>query len=162
MPSQQRPARIGFLLSQLGVLAAELFAAQTRELGITPSEAGVIRIIGRSSGISQRDLAGKLGIVQSRVVVLIDRLESAGFAKRVRSESDRRTQQLELTEAGQVVLRKLRTAAEAQETAITAGMDPDQRRQLFELLSTLSVLRSLDSEVHRGNRPADRENLSKF
>lgn len=152
MPSQQRPARIGFLLSQLGALAAELFAAQTRELGITPSEAGVIRIIGRSSGISQRDLAGKLGIVQSRVVVLIDRLESAGFAKRVRSKSDRRTQQLELTEAGQVVLRKLRTAAEAQETAITAGMDPDQRRQLLELLSTLSGLRSLDSEVHRGYR----------
>ena len=88
MSVPQRPARIGFMLAQLGAHAAELFARQTRDLGITPAEAGVIRIIGRTPGISQRELAQKLGAVQSRVVVLIDRLESAGLATRTRRASD--------------------------------------------------------------------------
>ena len=82
--ANERPARIGFLLSQLGAHAAELFAHHTRELGVTPSEAGVVRIISRQPGISQRELAGRLGAVQSRVVALIDRLEQAGFVTRTR------------------------------------------------------------------------------
>ncbi|GAB3270218.1 MarR family transcriptional regulator [Sinomonas notoginsengisoli] len=151
-----RPARIGFLLSQLGEHATELFADQTRGLGISPSEAGVIRIIGRSPGISQRELAGRLGSVQSRVVALIDRLEGAGFVTRTRSAADRRVQELQLTEPGAGLLRSLRRAAEAQEAAIVEGLTPDQTAELFGLLSRLSSLRGLDTEVHVGYRDASR------
>ena len=152
MENSQRPARLGFLLSQLGTHAGELFAAQTRELGITPSEAGVIRIIGRSSGISQRDLADRLGIVQSRVVVVVDRLESVGQIVRRRSTSDRRVQQLELTDVGQATLRALRHAAEAQEAILTDGLTNEQKTKLFELLTAISTLRGLDADVHPGYR----------
>ncbi|WP_415857065.1 MarR family winged helix-turn-helix transcriptional regulator [Sinomonas sp. G460-2] len=156
MPSAGRPARIGFLLAQLGAHAAELFADQTRGLGITPSEAGVVRIIGRSPGISQRALAETLGSVQSRVVALIDRLESAGLVTRTRSSADRRVQELRLTESGASVLRSLRHAAEAQEAAIVDGLTAEQATELFGLLSKLSSLRGLDSDVHIGYREASR------
>ncbi|WP_422934497.1 MarR family winged helix-turn-helix transcriptional regulator [Sinomonas sp. P47F7] len=156
MPSTGRPARIGFLLAQLGAHAAELFADQTRGLGITPSEAGVVRIIGRSPGISQRALAETLGSVQSRVVALIDRLEGAGLVTRTRSSADRRVQELRLTESGASVLRSLRHAAEAQEAAIVDGLTAEQATELFGLLSKLSSLRGLDSEVHIGYREASR------
>jgi DNA-binding MarR family transcriptional regulator len=152
MPEKGRPARIGFLLSQLGAHAGEIFAAQTRELGITPSEAGVIRIIGRSPGISQRELADMLGSVQSRVVALIDRLEQADLVTRTRSSADRRIQELRLTESGKATLKLLRRAAEAQEAAIVEGLTSEQANELFELLSTLSSLRGLDAEVHIGYR----------
>ena len=151
-----RPARIGFLLSQLGAHATELFAAQTKELGITPSEAGVIRIIGRSPGISQRELAAILGSVQSRVVALIDRLEGAGLVTRTRSSADRRVQELRLTESGAATLKLLRRAAEAQEAAIVEGLTPQQTDELFGLLSTLGSLRGLDSEIHLGYRDSAR------
>ncbi|WP_432989359.1 MarR family winged helix-turn-helix transcriptional regulator [Dactylosporangium sp. CA-233914] len=149
--SQDRPARIGFLLSQLGTHAAKLFADHVRELGITPSEAGVVRIIGRRPGISQRELAGQLGAVQSRVVALVDRLEQAGLAQRTRG-TDRRTQQLNLTDAGRALLASLRQVAEAQEAALTDGLTAEQKAQLFDLLSTLSALRGLDPDVHPGHR----------
>ena len=152
MPASSRPARIGFLLSQLGAHASEVFAEQVRELGVTPSEAGVIRIIGRTPGMSQRDLAEKLGIVQSRVVAIIDRLETAGLARRTRSSSDRRVQNVELTEAGSVVLRKLRGAAEAQESVLVDGLSATEASQLSELLARLSELRGLDADVHPGYR----------
>jgi DNA-binding MarR family transcriptional regulator len=147
-----RPARIGFLLAQLGAHATDLFAAQTRELGVTPSEAGVVRIVGRTPGISQRELAEKLGAVQSRVVALVDRLEAAGLATRTRSASDRRMQRLELTDAGRRTLADLRRAAQAQEAALTDGLTLEQKNQLHELLARLSALRSLDADVHPGYR----------
>jgi len=152
VPSQNRPARIGFLLSQLGAHAAELFADQVKALGVTPSEAGVIRIIGRNPGITQRDLADKLGAVQSRVVVLIDGLERKDLAMRTRSTADRRIQHLDLTDAGHALLPRLRKAAEAQEASITDGLTTQQKADLYDLLGTLSALRDLDPDVHPGYR----------
>ncbi len=152
MASLSRPARIGFLLTQLGSLAAELFAAKSRELGVTPPEAGVIRILGRQPGINQRELAEKLGVAQSRVVALVDSLESAGLIVRVRSMVDRRVQELQVTESGRVVLTHLRTAAETQEAELLEGLDIADRESLYALLMKLSERRGLDRDVHPGYR----------
>jgi DNA-binding MarR family transcriptional regulator len=152
--AQDRPARIGFLLSQLGEHAAGLFAARIRELGLTPSEAGVVRVIAHNPGISQRALADRLGAVQSRVVALIDSLEQAGFVTRTRGTVDRRTQQLDLTEDCRTLLGSLRLAAQSQELALTDGLTAEQKAQLYELLSTLTKLRGLDADVHLGYRSA--------
>jgi DNA-binding MarR family transcriptional regulator len=148
--AEGRPARIGFLIAQLGAHASELFADLVRELGVSPSEAGVIRIVGRHPGISQRELADKLGSVQSRVVALIDRLESAGYVARTRRADDRRIQQLDLTDAGRMLLSELRGAAQAQEAALTTGLDDDQKATLSELLAAMSKAQGLDADVHPG------------
>jgi DNA-binding MarR family transcriptional regulator len=153
MPTPRRPARIGFLLTQLGSLAAENFAAKTRELGITPPEAGVMRILSRQSGVNQRELADKLGVAQSRVVVLIDSLESAGLIIRARSATDRRSQVLQVTDSGRELLARLRTAAEAQEAELVEGLSAADRDRLYELLLKLGDARGLDRDVHPGYRP---------
>jgi DNA-binding MarR family transcriptional regulator len=152
VPPSSRPARIGFLLSQLGAHAAEVFAAHVRELGITPAEAGVIRVIARTPDVTQRELADHLGAAQSRVVALIDGLERKGLATRTRSATDRRVQHLDLTDAGRALLPRLRSAAEAQEAAITDGLSGPQVEQLYSLLGELSELRGLSPEVHTGYR----------
>lgn len=148
MSAPNRPARIGFLLSQLGALASDSFAAKTREFGITPAEAGVLRILGRQPRINQRELAEKLGTAPSRVVALIDSLETTGYVTRSRSITDRRNQQLQLTDSGRTMLAHLRSAAEAQEAEVTSGLDPDERTQLHQLLLKLSTAKALDPDVH--------------
>lgn len=145
-----RTARIGFLLSQLGAFATAAFAAKTRELGISPAEAGVLRILGRQHGINQRELAEKLGTAQSRVVALIDSLETAHYVTRSRSITDRRNQQLQLTDSGRTLLVELRSAAEAQEAEVATGLDPDERHQLYKLLLKLGTAHGLDPDVHPG------------
>ena len=152
VPAHTRPARIGFLLSQLGTHATELFAEQVRALGLTPSEAGVIRIIARTPDVTQRELADQLGATQSRVVALVDGLERKGLAARTRSVTDRRVQHLALTEPGRALLPRLRTAAEAQEAAITDGLSEREVEQLYALLRDLSTARGLSPEVHTGYR----------
>jgi DNA-binding MarR family transcriptional regulator len=152
MPTARRPARIGFLLTQLGSLAAENFAAKTRELGITPPEAGVMRILGRQAGMNQRELAGKLGVAPSRIVALVDSLESAGLIIRERSASDRRSQVLQVTDSGRDLLARLRSAAETQEAELAEGLSANDRDQLHDLLLKLGDARGLDRDVHPGYR----------
>jgi DNA-binding MarR family transcriptional regulator len=152
VPAPRRSARIGFLLSQLGSHASAVFAEQTAPLGVTPSEAGVIRIIAREPGTSQSGLAERLGIGQSRVVAILDRLEGAGLTTRTRRPGDRRVQEVALTDPGRELAGRLRQAAEAQESALTAGLDDADRERLAELLAQLVRLRGLDPDVHRGYR----------
>jgi DNA-binding MarR family transcriptional regulator len=152
MPAPRRSARIGFLLSQLGSHASAVFAELVAPAGVTPSEAGVIRIIAREPGMSQSGLAQRLGIGQSRLVALLDRLEDAGLVVRVRRAGDRRVQEVGLTDAGRETAARLRRAAETQEAELTAGLDDADRERLAELLARLGRLRGLDPDIHRDGR----------
>jgi DNA-binding MarR family transcriptional regulator len=152
----QRPRTTAFLLSQLGALAAAKFADLTREQNLSPSDAGVLRLLGRHPGISQRALADRLGAVPSRVVALVDSLEKRGLVARTRSVVDRRSHELTLTEDGRTALRRLRSAAERHEEAMLGPLSETQRAALGELLTTLATAHGLDPEIHPGyRRPAD-------
>ena len=151
MPTH-RPARIGFLLSQLGAHASRRFDERVAEVGLTVQQAGVLRILGRQPGVSQRDLADRLGLVQSRMVALIDGLEREGFVTRTRSATDRRSYELSLTDAGSAKLRALRAVAEAHESELTSSLTAEQRDALYGLLGELAESLGLDADVHGGRR----------
>ena len=148
-PAPPRSKRTAFLLSQLGALASARFAERTRELGLTPSDAGVLRLLGRNPGLSQRSLADRLGAVPSRVVPLIDSLETRGLVTRVRSRADRRNYELRLTAEGTKVLGSLRGIAEQQEAELLAPLTSEQSAQLGSLLARLASAHALDTDLHR-------------
>lgn len=140
------------MLSQLGAHASRRFDERVAELGLTAQQAGVLRILGRQPGVSQRDLADRLGLVQSRMVALIDGLESEGLVARTRSESDRRSYRLTLTDDGTARLDELREVAEAHEAELAGQLTTGQRDELYGLLRTLAGSLDVDAEVHEGYR----------
>jgi DNA-binding MarR family transcriptional regulator len=142
-----------FLLSQVGALATSRFAALLRPLGLTPSDTGVLRILSRHEGLSQRDLAGLLGSVPSRVVAILDSLETRGLVVRQRRSTDRRNHDLALTTQGEEMLRQIRTVGQEHESTLLAPLDPQEREQLAALLTKLAAAHELDPEVHPGYRP---------
>lgn len=152
-PDPARSQRTAFLLSQLGALASARFAERTRGLGLTPSEAGVLRLLGRNPGLSQRSLADRLGAVPSRVVPLIDSMEARGLVERGRSSTDRRNYELRLTTDGTQVLRTLRGIAEQHEAELLAPLTSEQSAQLGSLLALLAGAHDLDADLHRDTRP---------
>jgi DNA-binding MarR family transcriptional regulator len=147
-PAPTRSKRTAFLLSQLGALASSRFAERTREIGLTPSDAGVLRLLGRTPGLSQRSLADRLGAVPSRVVPLIDSLQARGLVERVRSSTDRRNYELRLTAEGAKVLRALREIAEQHEAELLAPLTAEQSAQLGTLLALLAGANGLDADLH--------------
>ncbi len=146
----ETPPRTGFLLSQLGTYSTSRFAELVRPLGLTPAAAGVLRLIARSPGLSQRELADRVGAVPSRVVVLVDALERAGLVVRERRPDDRRNYRVQLTDDGRAAMRELRAAAERQTADIVAPLDESERAQFATLLAKLADAHRLDAEVHAG------------
>jgi len=153
--ARSRSKRTAFLLSQLGALSSARFAERTREIGLTPSEAGVLRLIGRAPGLSQRALADRLGAVPSRVVSLIDSLQARGLVERERSATDRRTYELHLSAKGTQAVHQLRAIAEAHEAELLGGLTEEQSAQLGSLLIQVAAANALDVDLHRGTGHSD-------
>lgn len=139
-----------FLLAQLGAHAAARFAERIAPLGVTPPQAGVLRLLRRQGPLSQTALAAALGVVPSRVVVLLDRLVDAGLVDRSPSETDRRLNLVALTEGGRTVLAGLREAAEAHQRDLCAGLGDDELRELTRMLRVMARHQGLRQGVHPG------------
>lgn len=146
------PRGIAYALTQLGTLGAQRFSACVGELGLTAPESGVIRLLAGQQGMSQRELATRLGAAPSRVVVLVDSLESKGLVRRERSATDRRNHELRLTADGEAMLGRLGRAAGQHEAELVAPLTEQERDRLAALLEKLRDAHGLDPLVHPGYR----------
>ncbi|WP_245721530.1 MarR family winged helix-turn-helix transcriptional regulator [Nocardia crassostreae] len=148
-----RPMRaVAFQLAQLGTHAAQRFSERIAEIGLTPPEAGILRLIAANPGLSQRALAAELGVVPSRVVALIDPLDRKGLIERRRSAADRRNHELHLTPEAGRLLARLATVAMAHEAALTAPLTDAEYLQFADLLTRLAAAGDLTPGVHPGYR----------
>jgi DNA-binding MarR family transcriptional regulator len=149
------PGRFGavaFLLAQVGAGAARQFAKALEPLQFAPSDAGILRLLARSAGISQQDLARQLDMHASRLVGLIDALEQRGLVAREPNPADRRVYSLRLTEAGQEALASIGAAARTHNEAICAGLAETEREQLGVALEKIARTLGLRPGVHPGYR----------
>jgi DNA-binding MarR family transcriptional regulator len=144
--------RVGFLLSQVGALAAARFAERLADLDLQPGDVGILRLIAVDPGLSQQALAGKLGVVPSRVVALIDDLQKKGLVMRERSVKDRRNHELQLTDSGKGVMAQMREIGAANEEDVVHALSASERRTLGTLLAKIAESHRLALDVHPGYR----------
>src|SRR5271163_1711645 len=151
-PEKPRPARraLGLLLSQLGTHAALSFGRKIAGFGISPPHVGILRWIHANEGKNQRELALHLGVVPSRLVVLLDQLETKGLVARERSAEDRRSQQLHLTRKGSQLLEKVERIATAHDADLGSSLTVPERETLIELCAKLAGHRGLIPYGHPG------------
>jgi DNA-binding MarR family transcriptional regulator len=142
-----------FLLAQIGAYAAGRFAERIKALGLTPAQAGLLRLIAWEPGQSQQAIAAKLATPASRLVLLVDALEERGLIERRRNTEDRRHYALHLTEAGIRFMREeIAPIGAGHEEEICSGLDPDERAQLHGLLERIAAGQGLTPGVHPGYR----------
>jgi DNA-binding MarR family transcriptional regulator len=151
-PPISKPTSISFLLTQIGSHAASRFAERLASLELLPQHAGVLRMLGQSSGISQQELAARLEMHASRLVGLVDTLEKRGLVERQSSASDRRVYALHLTEAGRGTLKQLGALARAHDDTMCDGLSAEERTELFSLLERIAQRQGLGHAVHPGYR----------
>ena len=141
---------VAFLLAQVGARAAQEFAKALAPLKLTPADAGILRLLSHSPGISQQDLARKLDMHASKLVAVIDALEESALAVREANPQDRRIYSLRLTDAGEEKLRAIGEAARAHNEAICFGLNPEERAALAGLLQRIAGRHELTPGVHPG------------
>lgn len=153
MSSQtKRPTGAAFLLAQLGAHAADRFADRITHLGIRPAHAGILRFIARTPGLNQQRLANFLGILPSRMVLLIDELAEKGLVQRRRSAKDRRHSELVLTRKGEHTLKALSKIVVAHEADLCGALTREERDTLARLGRKIVRHQGLTPDVHPGYR----------
>jgi MarR family transcriptional regulator, transcriptional regulator for hemolysin len=97
---------LGRTLTKAAKAAQASFDESLAGIGSSLSTFIVLRHIESYPGLSQRELAGRLGIEGPTLTHHLDRLASAGLVERVRGRDDRRTSSTVLTGKGRAHLRK--------------------------------------------------------
>jgi DNA-binding MarR family transcriptional regulator len=152
-PSKERaPTQIAFLLSQVGAHSAQEFARLLRPLQLTPADAGILRLLRQAEGLSQQNLAKALHMHPSRLVAVIDALESRDLVVREPNATDRRLYSLKLTSKGHETLRTIGELAREHNALICAGLTAAECAQLESLLQKVAEKQGLAPGIHPGYR----------
>lgn len=141
-----------FLLSQVGAHAAMKFGERLKKLKLAPHQAGILRILASTPAITQQSLSKMLGIVPSRLVALLDEIESAGLVERRANRDDRRRHALHLTEKGRSMLEAVGRVAREHSLELLAALSADEQRQMASLLQRVADEQELTHGVHPGYR----------
>jgi DNA-binding MarR family transcriptional regulator len=72
-----------------------------QQSSLTVAGAHAIEKLGHNGSMNMKDLSKSLGVTTGTITVTVDRLEKGGYAIRDRSESDRRSYIIRLTEKGE-------------------------------------------------------------
>ena len=88
------------------------FDRRAATLGVTRAQWKVLFRLSRTPGLRQVELADKLDVEPITLSRIIDRLADAGLVERVPDPSDRRAWRLQVTEAAQPFIAKLRKLAD--------------------------------------------------
>src|SRR5690606_3933636 len=86
---------------------------------------------------TQRDLATAIGIEGATLTHHLHRMEAEGLVRRERVATDRRTQVVALTEAGEACFASLLGAVQAFDRQLRAGISTDDADRLREVLARL-------------------------
>jgi DNA-binding MarR family transcriptional regulator len=149
-----KPPRVGiaFLLSQAGAHAALLFTERLATLHLQAHDAGILRMLGANSGLSQRALCDLFGIFPSRLVALLDGLEAKKLVERRDDCADRRRFSLHLTKLGRESLVKIARITRALESDLFAALSAKEQAQLHDLLTRIVSQQQIAPGVHPAYR----------
>jgi len=141
-----------FLLAQIGAHAASKFAERLVILQLSPPDAGILRLLRTSAGISQQTLSTRLQIHPSRLVAILDNLEKKSLIERKPNPDDRRLYSLHLTKKGAEILERIGNVAREHQDALLVALDSAERSSLAALLQKIADEQGLTPGVHPGYR----------
>lgn len=110
------------------------------EPNLTPGQFAILVLIDQNPGMTQQVLAERLKVDKSTLTVTLNRLAERKLLGRVRSDQDRRTNVLVLTETGARHMRRMLGFVRRHERRLTKNLTAGEQRELVRLLDKLSGL----------------------
>jgi DNA-binding MarR family transcriptional regulator len=127
-------SHLGYSLRRAQVWVFQDFIRTLAVIDIRPAQYSVLVVIGANPGLSQAELADRLGIERARLVHMLDHLQKRGLTERLPSPTDRRTHALQLTKDGHKLLKRAKTLAARHEARLTEKLGAEVREQVLDLL----------------------------
>jgi len=114
-----RRREAGYLIAQIHQLGGRILARKLKEHGleeINPAQGRILFALWQQDGVSIQELGRRTKLAKSTLTAMLDRLEEAGFVRRLPAPADRREIRVELTAKD----RALRATYEAVSQEMTA------------------------------------------
>lgn len=147
---QSPRARFGLEFSLLARRWRRTLDAGLAGVGLTDATwAPLVRLQVSGDGISQKALAGLLGLDASSLVRLIDILVARGLVERRTDAADRRNRLIYLTDAGRAALADIRRVLAEREAEMLVDVGDD------ELTMMLDVFARIGRRLHSLGGPED-------
>jgi len=94
-------------------------------------------LIEAGNGLTQQDLAKKIGCDKVQVVRIIDYLSSNGYVKRVRNKTDKRKYELAITEKAGLIIPDVQNAFSQTTSLAFQSLSEQQIDEFYTLLSSI-------------------------
>src|SRR5262245_5639995 len=132
---------LGYFLRRVQVWVFQDFIRTLATIDLRPAQYSVLAVIGANRGLSQADVAQFLGIERARLVRLLNRLEKRGLTQRLASPNDRRSHALQLTSAGQALLKRAKALAAVHEANLMQRFGAANHTRMMEALREFDARR---------------------
>lgn len=114
------------------------------------SQKRILIILNETGGMTQRELTERIGIQPGSASEVIGKLESAGLIWRSPSETDRRTTDVQLTEAGRRLAEEAGEQRKTRHQEMFSCLSEDEKKELLKLIEKLNA--DWDSRYHEINK----------
>ena len=138
-----------FEIAETAHALRKAFDRRAAGMGVTRAQWKVLFRLTRTPGLRQVELADLLDVEPITLSRIIDRLEEAGHVERVPDPDDRRAWRLQVTEAAQPLVEKLRAVADEMIGDAFSGID---RQELDRARDVLARVRENVGRIPQLNR----------
>ncbi|MGE5592651.1 MAG: MarR family winged helix-turn-helix transcriptional regulator [Betaproteobacteria bacterium] len=136
---------VEMLLARIEHLMRTQGKAELADLGVTRDQFHALLALCKGE-LTMGELSERLGVSCSTVTDLVDRMERAGLAERVRDEADRRVVRVRITRGGETVLSRVRERRRRYLGRVLASMTEEEQSMLRDLLARVHLLLSYQPE----------------
>ena len=130
---------VGYHIARARVTTHGLFVKHVGQpLDLRPVEYSLLMLLMSNGQVTPKQLAQSLALSAPNLTLLLDRMQERGLITRERSETDRRSQLVMLTEAGRTLTEQALAQTPAMEHDLTACLSPAEHAMLIELLDKVA------------------------
>ncbi len=128
---------LGYNARRAALAIIEVFLQRMEVYGLRPVDFSVLSVIAHNPGVTSRQLCATLGLQPPNFVALLAGLEKRAWVQRQIHPSDKRALALQLTVAGQKLMR------DAENTAQNLELDASQRLSKTERATLIRLLQKI-------------------
>lgn len=148
--------KIGLLLVETARAWRTKLDQRLRPLGLSQGKwTTLVHLAWGGDKLTQRDLAGRIGIEEATLAGVLDRLQADGWIERKTSAHDRRCKTVHLRARSKKVLSKIFETAHALRQELIADIPPSQLETCMQVLARIrdkADVAAREAVIHNGSR----------
>ena len=118
------------LIHQVAHLAKYQSLKDMESCGLKPNQAGILFTLKNEGGLSQRELAKRIGVTPPSMTVALKKLEKQGYILREQDEKDQRITRIQISKQGLQCLDGLWGMMQSLESGLYEGISEEEKEAM--------------------------------